>query len=157
MLKIRRRGIVIVLVLMVISTLFILSAGFLSKKNSEQKAVQLARQKIQAREVALSGVETVRVKLLNDSNFPPANLNSNLDFFSYSEEILDLNGADEVGRYQVDCDRRWMSSPYSILRVTVTGQVGNDTNPVKHKLVAEFLLSPGLRGDLVNLVDEGDL
>lgn len=151
-----RRGAVLVLVLLLISCLFILSAGFLGRKNSEGKVAQLVRLGAQCREVAFAGVESVRVRLLNDANFPPSVLNNNQDYFSFTESVLDLDGVVELGRYQVHCDRRWVQPPYCVLRVISVGEVGGANNPVRHKMTCEFKMAPGSRGDLVNLLDEGE-
>ena len=144
------------LVLWLVACIFIVSAGFLSRTSHESEVAKMARQSAQARELAWAGLETVRVKLLNDSNFPPSVLKNNQDFFSYTEEIVGLDG-DQIGRNQVHVDRRWVEPPYEILRVVCVGEVGSESNPVRHKLTCEFLMSPGNRGDLVNLLDVGEL
>jgi hypothetical protein len=150
-----RRGAVLVLVLLLIACLFILSAGFLARKGSEGKVAQLVRLGAQSREMAYAGLESVRVRLLNDANFPPSVLNANQDYFSFTEGVLDFDGASEIGRYQVHCDRRWVQAPYCVLRVISVGEVGGANNPVRHKLTCEFKMAPDARGDLVNLLDEG--
>ncbi|MBS2037297.1 hypothetical protein JST97_20080 [bacterium] len=149
-----RRGSALILVLLLVSCLFVLVSGFLAKKTAEARVAQLTRQKLQAREVAMSGLETVRVKLLNDGRFPP-NLGGNQEVFAYSESVRNLASDQEIGRFQVHCDRRWAAGPYDILRVTVVGQVGDASNPVRHRLTGEFSLKAGQRGLLINLVDSG--
>ena len=151
----RRSGAVLILVMLLIAALFTLSAGFLSKKTSEHKAVKMASHSLQAREIAYAGLESVRVRLLNDGKFPPSNLNAIQHTFSFTEAVKNLDETAEIGRYQVHCDRRWVAPPYSILRVTIVGQVEQTANPVRYKLTGEFLLAAGKRGDLVNLVDNG--
>jgi len=96
-----RRGAALVLVLLLITCLFIASAGFLGRKNSEGKVAQMVRMGAQAREMSYAGLESVRVRLLNDTNFPPSVLNNNQDYFSFTESVMDLAGTTEVGRYQV--------------------------------------------------------
>ena len=145
----------LVLVLLLIACLFIVSVGFLGRKSSEGKVAQMVRMGAQAREMAYAGLETVRVRLLNDTNFPPSVLNNNQDYFSFSERVTDLSEVEEVGRYQIHCDRRWVQAPYCVLRVISVGEVGTAANPVRHKLTCEFKMNPGFRGDLINLLDEG--
>lgn len=151
----KRRGAALVLVLLLITCLFIASAGFLGRKSSEGKVAQMVRMGAQAREMAYAGLESVRVRLLNDTNFPPTVLNNNQNYFSFSESVMDLAGTTEVGRYQIHCDRRWVQGPFCVLRVISVGEVGGDNNPVRHKLTCEFRVNPGARGDLINLLDEG--
>lgn len=153
----QRRGAVLVLVLLLIACLFILSVGFLNLKRSEGEVSKLVRQSAQARELAYAGLESVRVRLLNDANFPPSVLNNNQDYFSFTETVPNLDGNDEVGRYQVHLDRRWVQAPYCVLRVISIGEVGTDVNPTRHKFTCEFKMAPDFRGDLVNLLDEGAL
>lgn len=144
------------MVLLLVACLFILSAGFLNKSSAEQKLAQVAKQGLQSKELAYSAVETVRVRLLNDSNFPPAALEPSQEVFAFQETVLNYDETAEVGRYQIHCDRRWVAPPYCILRVTVVGQAASDaSNPVRYKLTAEFLMNEGQRGTLVNLVDQG--
>jgi hypothetical protein len=149
-----KRGSALIMVLLLSSCLFILSASFLAKKTAEAKVAQMTRQKLQAREIAMGALETVRVKLLNDSRFPP-NLGVNQEVFAYTETMQNFAGTEELGRYQVHCDRRWSQSPYHLLRVTLVSQVGDASNPVRHKMVADFSLLPGHRGELLNLMDQG--
>ncbi len=136
--------------------LFIMCAGFLSTKSHEAKVGYLAGESFQARELAYSGLETARVKLLNDANFPPASMSVSHEVFSYTEVLEGLDPDDEIGRYHLHCDRRWVDPPYFVLRVTSIGQVGDDDgNPIRHKLVGEFDMTPGQRGTLLNFVDQG--
>lgn len=135
--------------------MFILSAGFLARKSSEQQVAQMSRQALQARELAYAGLETVRVRLLNDAKFPPSNMDAAQVHFSFSESLRSVDDSSLVGRYQIQCDRRWTEAPYSILRVVVVGQVNDESNPVTHRLTGDFLMSEGRRGELVNLQDHG--
>ena len=152
----KRRGAVLMLVLWLVACIFVVSAGFLSRTGHESDVARLVHDSTQARELAWAGLESVRVKLLNDSNFPPSVLKNNQDFFSYTEEVVGMDG-DKIGLYQLHLDRRWVDPPYEMLRVVCIGEVGSDSNPVRHKLTCEFLMSPGNRGDLVNLLDVGEL
>ncbi len=145
----------LVLVLLLIACLFVVSAGFLARKNSEGKVAQLVRLGAQAREMSWAGLESVRVRLVNDANFPPSVLNNNQDYFSFTESVYSLDGLSEMGRYQIHCDRRWVQAPYAVVRVISVGEVGAANNPVRHKMTCEFRMNPGARGDLVNLLDEG--
>ena len=145
------------MVLLLIACLFVVSVGFLSRTRSEASTAQLVTLSAQARELALAGLEGVRVRLLNDAKFPPKVLENNQDFFSFTEEAADFDGTATLGRYQVHLDRRWMAPPYQVLRVICIGEMGSEANPVRHKLTCEFMMNAGRRGELINLVDEGEL
>jgi hypothetical protein len=152
----RQRGVLLVLVLILITTLFVLAAGFLSKKTQERKAVNLTRDSFQAQQLAFAGLETVRVRLQNDFNFPPATMGPLQEVFKFTEVVRDYDDATDLGQYQIFCDRRWVDTPYWLLRVTSVGQVGDaDGNPVRHKIIAEYSMAPGNKGDLINLLDLG--
>lgn len=150
------KGALLILVLLIISVLFVMCVGFLSTKSQEAMVANQARDSFQAREIAFSGLETVRVKMLNDPDFPPAQLGPSQEIFEISEEVLNFDGSESLGRYQLHCDRRWMDEPYSRLRVTSIGQFKDQTgNPVRHKLVGEFSTAPGERGTMTNFTDLG--
>ena len=70
----RKRGVLLVLVLILVATMFILAAGFLSIKTRERQTLMQSRDSFQAQQLAYAGLETVRVRLQNDFNFPPATM-----------------------------------------------------------------------------------
>jgi hypothetical protein len=146
----------LILVLILVATMFILAAGFLTMKSRERESVTQSRDSFQAHELAFSGLETVRVRLQNDFNFPPATMGPLQEVFKFSETVMNYDNTKVMGRYQIFCDRRWIDGPYEVLRVTSIGQVGDkDGNPVRHKLIGEFSLVTGKKGDLINLLDLG--
>lgn len=152
----RRRGMLLVLVLILIGTMFVLAAGFLSTKTREREAVMQSRDSFQAQQLAMAGLETVRVRLQNDYNFPPATMGPLQEIFKFTETVMDYDNTEIVGRYQIFCDRRWVDAPYQVLRVTSVGQVGDeDGNPVRHRIIGEFSMVPGQKGDLINFIDLG--
>jgi hypothetical protein len=143
------------LVLILVTTLFIMAAGFLTTRTREREVVQAARDAFQAHQLAYSGLETVRVRLLNDFDFPPLR-EASQQIFKFSEVVMDYDGVNEIGRYQIFCDRRWAVPNYNLLRVTSIGQVGDaDGNPVRHKMIGEFDMRPGFKGVMINLIDLG--
>lgn len=144
------------LVLLLVSTMFVLAAGFLSMKTRERETVTQARDSFQAHQLAYAGLETVRVRLQNDFNFPPATMGPLQEVFKFSEVVMDYDGSKVLGKYQIFCDRRWVDAPYEVLRVTSVGQAGDkDGNPIRHKIIGEFSLLEGEKGDLINLIDLG--
>jgi hypothetical protein len=147
--------VILLLVLILVATLFIMAAGFLTTRTREREVVKASRDAFQAHQLAYSGLETVRVRMLNDFDFPPLR-EASQEVFKFSEVVMDYDGTNEVGRYQIFCDRRWSDTPYFLLRVTSVGQVGDaDGNPVRHKMIGEFDMRPGFKGDMINLIDLG--
>lgn len=156
MMRRRARGALLVLVLLLIGVLFVMCVGFLSTKSQEAMVANQARDSFQAREIAFSGLETVRVKMLNDPDFPPARLSPTQEVFEISEELRNYDDTEVLGRYQLHCDRRWMDAPYNRLRVTAIGQFQDQSgNPVRHRLIGEFSTAPGERGRMTNFIDLG--
>ncbi len=152
----QRRGVLLILVLILSTTMFILASGFLGTKAKQRQTAVLARDAFQAQQLAYAGLETVRVRLQNDFNFPPSTMGPLQEVFKFSELVFDLDGRRVVGNYQIACDRRWSAAPYSVLRVSSIGQVGDlDGHPVRHKILAEFSLADGTKGDLISLLDLG--
>lgn len=151
-----KRGVLLILVLILVSTMFILAAGFLSVKTREREALMQSKDSFQAYQLAYSGLETVRVRLQNDYNFPPATMGPLQEVFKFTENVENYDGTEVLGQYQIFCDRRWVDAPYQVLRVTSVGQVGDrDGNPVRHRIIAEFDMRAGHKGDLINLIDLG--
>lgn len=154
----KKRGVLLVLVLILISTLFVLAAGFLSTKTRERRAATLLRDSFQAQQLAYAGLETVRVRMLNDFNFPPATMGPLQEVFKFTEEVNSFDDSGVIGQYQIFCDRRWVGKPYYVLRVTSVGQVGDeDGNPVRHKILGEYSMERGQKGVLINMLDMGSL
>lgn len=153
--KSQRRGVILILVMILILTLFVMASAFLTTRTREREVVRSARDVFQAHQLAYSGLESVRVRLLNDYDFPPLR-EFTQEVFKFSEEVMDYDNTGSIGRYQIYCDRRWAAPPYNLLRVTSVGQVGDaDGNPVRHKMIGEFNMLPGSKGVMINLIDLG--
>ncbi len=154
--KRERKGVILILVLILVATLFVMGAGFLTTRSREQVTVKQGRDSFQAQQLAYSGLETVRVRLRNDYNFPLGSMGPAQEVFKFTEVVQDFDNAIEIGQYQIFCDRRWIRPPYNLLRVTSVGQVGDTLgNPVRHKLIGEFDMRPGFKGDMINMTDFG--
>lgn len=152
----QRRGVLLVLVLILIATLFVMAAGFLGTKTRERQAALLSRDAFQAQQLSYAGLETVRVRMLNDYNFPPAAMSPLQEVFKFTESVWEFDGNSIIGNYQIFCDRRWIDPPYLVLRVTSIGQVGDmDGNPVRHKMIGEYSTAEGRKGELINVIDLG--
>ena len=141
----RSRGAAIIVVLMLISLLLVIGSGMLMEQRSRYRASVSEAKLSQAYALALAGLEDFRIKLERDTGFPPV-ADAAHNTFTYQETVQD--GGVVVGAYQVRCDLRLRSTPWSILRVSSTGLVGNPAHPdCAHRLAGEFDLIPFLRSD----------
>jgi hypothetical protein len=101
-----RRGSLLVAALLLFALLLTLGLGLMSAQSARMRAARAQSLAIQARSLALAGWEDVRTKLGKDLLFPMTV--DSQDFFSYSEDVYDLDGRYE-GSYVVLIDLRWQA------------------------------------------------
>lgn len=99
-------GSLLVAALLLFTLLLTLGLGLMSGQAARMRAARAQAQAIQARAIALAGWEDVRAKLGKDILFPQTSQTQ--DFFSYSEDVYDLDG-NYIGNYVVQIDMRWES------------------------------------------------
>ncbi|MEW6279389.1 MAG: hypothetical protein AB1758_12240 [Candidatus Eremiobacterota bacterium] len=147
----------------------ILGMAFLGKRAGQYRAVLLETESARAYELAMAGLESVRVKLNKDLSFPPVG-EADQDVYSYTESVYDLDGTTLLGSYEVAVDSTWcgVDSPYRVLRVRVTGNaMAASQVTASRELLAEFDMRPGIPGPppgpnpnytkIINLQDSGSL
>lgn len=119
--KSRNRGFALVIALLLTTLLLVLGLAFLSKQGSRYRLARLAADAMVAKGLALSGMETTRVKLQTDLYFPPPDYRFH-DEYSFAENVYEMGSTtDVIGTYEVTIDRRWQDPPYEILIVTAEG------------------------------------
>ena len=118
----RRPGFLLIMVLMVATLLSTMGLGFLGSRAGQYQSTAQSVLAIQARGLARSGLEDVRVKLNHDSSFPPTPAMGQT-VFSYAEDLSDTHGV-FIGSYRIKIDSTFLGAPYSLLNVTSTGLVG---------------------------------
>ena len=134
-----RKGFLIITVLLLLIILLVLCGAYLRSQASYYKGARANSWKAGARQLALSGLEDVRLKLLKDQTFPPTDLSTNR--FTYIEQVLDEAGG-VVGTYRVTLRSDKSEKPLWILYVQCEGRLGPADNPVAtHTLTALFDLS----------------
>lgn len=142
----RRRGSILVTVLLLLSVLFVLGIGFMYKRLEQYRAAVRSAHAAQARALALAGLEQVRIRLDKDPLFPLPGA-SDQNEFGFSEEVLDGDG-EPVGSFSVVVDSRYARQPYYLLVVTSTGQVisadPNGEALARRSLRVELDLAPDL-------------
>lgn len=141
----RRRGFLLVSVLLITLILLTLGLTFLGKKAIQYRRAGLYEQAAIARSLAESGLEDALAKLRRDLEFPP--LSKDQEAFSYSETVK--VGSDRIGSYQVTLDGARRFPPYQIWIITSQGESGGDaTSPLaKRALRIEFDVSLQMRDD----------
>lgn len=154
----RRRGTVLIVVLLVTLILFSLGVGLLGKRTLQYKGAYQNSLAVQARALARAGLEDVRAKLHHDYRFPPQSDEGGKSF-SYTEEVQDLGGT-VVGSYTVDIDLSLVTPPFKILRVTSVGTAGAMGSPsARCKMYGEIGLDSGRDGtayyEYLQVVDLG--
>jgi hypothetical protein len=104
--RVFHRGSLLVAALLLFTLLLTLGLGLMSGQAARMRAARAQSLAIKARALAMAGFEDVRTKLGKDILFPQTS--ETQDFFSYSEDVYDLDG-NYVGNYVVQVDMRWES------------------------------------------------
>lgn len=141
----KKRGFILVMSLMLCLLLFVVGIAYLGLKASQYRSASEAQLALQAKALAESGLEDFRVKLDRDSEFPPQTADNGL--YSYREQLT--IGGVVRGSYNVSVDSNYAVTPFLILVVTCTGEVGASaqTGISRRSLRAEIDIAPFLRSD----------
>jgi len=140
--SLKRRGVMVILALLVLSLLLILGMGLLSSQQARFRAATRSADSAQALCLAEAGLEDVRCKLEKDRQFPPRAADDQRTF-SYSETLN--NGAVELGSYYVELDWSYDVAPYSLIRINIIGCVGPRENPRSQRILrAELQRIPNI-------------
>lgn len=160
----KRRGSALIAVLLLLGFLMVLGMALLGKQTYHLRAATRASDAEAALELALAGLEEVRVKLDKDLRFP-ALRGTDQFTFSYREEVFDVDGGPSVGFYGVRIDRRWEEEPYAVWLIRVEGILGSLDNPrARRVLQATFDRAETRQGnpnpnyfDFIDITDHGSL
>ena len=162
----RSPGMMLISTLLISALLVVLGMAYVGKRADQLKANFRTQESCRALEMARAGLESVRVKLDKDPEFPPVSQPGQV--FSYSEPVYDLDETALLGRYEVTIDGHYLIAPYQLLRVRVLGTVeANGLVTAKRTILGEFDMAKYLRTnhslpnphyyDLVNFQDMGSL
>jgi len=128
------RAFLIITVLLLLVILLVLCGAYLRSQVNYYRGARTTAWKAGARQLALSGLEDVRLKLLKDSAFPPTNLSTTR--FTYVEKVFDDTGA-IVGTYRVTLRSDKSQKPLYLLYVQCEGRLGPPEAPIaSHTLTA---------------------
>ncbi|MEW6282915.1 MAG: hypothetical protein AB1758_30160 [Candidatus Eremiobacterota bacterium] len=135
----RRRGLILVVCLLLGIILMVMGMALMSQKALEYRGASRTAASVQALALARAGLEDARIKLDQDGEFPP--LVGDQKVFSYTEQVT--NGALLVGSYTVTVDLHLAEPTYYIIRITSVGTSGPMTDPLaRRKLYAELDVAP---------------
>ncbi len=137
----RRKGFLLVFALMLTVLITVIGFGMLSAFKGNYAASRSVLESIQARSLARSGMEDVRVKLARNPFFP-SGVGDEQKVFSYSEIVRDFDGND-IGSYQVTVDRSWRDTHHVILveSIGIAGEA--EANSARHTLYGELHTQEG--------------
>ncbi len=142
-----KRGAALMIVLFLVLLLLVLGMAFLGKQVFSYRSSTQAALSQQALGLAWAGLERCRAKLSKDIEFPPKSAQDQ-SWFSYTEEIFDLDGVTRLGNCSVTVDSRWAGPPYGVLLITAEGRVLRAGTVVSTRtLQAELDVLPGERGN----------
>ncbi len=136
-----RKGFLLVFALLLSVFIAIIGFGMLGARKGNYAASRAAIEAVQAKALARSGVEDIRVKLSKNPFFPTG-VGDEQTIFSYTEEVLTIDGR-LVGQYQVVVDRTFRDS-HRLVRIESTGIVGQSlASSSRHTMYAELFTEPG--------------
>jgi hypothetical protein len=122
----KKQGFLLITVLLMVVLLLVLCFSFLRSQVGIYRAARSNLGKAVARQLALSGLEDVRLKLLKDSTFPPLNLNTTV--FTYVENVRDET-ARQIGSYRITLRSDKMDQPFVMLYIQSEGRLGPPDAP----------------------------
>jgi hypothetical protein len=138
-----RQAFLIITVLLLLVILLVLCGAYLRSQVNYYRGARTNAWKAGARQLALSGLEDVRLKMLKDSTFPPTNLSTTR--FTYVEKVFDESGQ-VVGSYRVTLRSDKSDKPFYMLFVQCEGRLGPTEAPIAtHTLTALCDLSDKAR------------
>lgn len=129
--------------LLVISVFMVLVIGLLTKQPLRNLGAMQTLYQIQARQVAVAGIEEARLRLAGD-------INQSISNTTLSFEVCEAGTTTPLGSYLVVLDASWAVAPFRVLRVESEGFFGPSVKPlaryvIRATLDARPLLSPGNR------------
>lgn len=141
-----QRGFTLIIALLLMTLFLVMGIGFLSQRRGQQEAVVAAREHLQAREIARTGLENAVAKIARRQSFPPLSESPVQRAFSYTEDVVDLAGS-RIGQYTVTLFLEHASPPFSVMRMTSVGSSGPQGNPLARvTLHAELDTAANVRG-----------
>ncbi|MFN8610958.1 MAG: hypothetical protein U0931_25680 [Vulcanimicrobiota bacterium] len=112
----------IVPALLVISIFLVLCVGLLTRQPMRNLGSMQSQYQVQARQMALAGIEESRLRLAGDTLQTLTNT-------TFSSPVSQAGGGPPIGSYLVTFDSTWSDKPYYVMRVESEGFYGPATRP----------------------------
>jgi hypothetical protein len=117
-----RRGF-LVPAMLVVSVFMVLCVGMLSRQPMRNLGAMQTHYQVQARQMALAGMEEIRVRLAGDRH------QSTVANATMAREVPEAGSTEGIGSYVVTLDTTWNKQPYGVLRIESEGFYGPATRP----------------------------
>ena len=133
----RTRGF-LVAALLIIMVFFIVAIGILTKQPNRRLAAFQTHYQVQAREIALAGIDDARLRMLGNIQHTTNNV-------TYDRVLSSPDGV-EVGVSHVRLDYSWRDPPYQVLLIESEGVLGDPVDPrAIYRVQATIDLKPEAR------------
>ena len=121
--------------------LLVLGLALLQRQANQYSSSQSLVESSMAYELALAGLETARLRLDKDPEFPPHGVDQVQ--FSLTEPVYDVDNQSLRGFYVLDLDNRWRQAPYYVVKITSVGCWPNADKPQsRRKISVKLDLNP---------------
>lgn len=91
---------------------------------------------LQAQQLALTGIEEMRVRLDRDYRWRDL---GDTQAVSFLEQVLDPVDSSLVGHYRIQLNQKWQEEPYQLLRLESEGMVGSADRPTARYVIKATL------------------
>jgi hypothetical protein len=118
--------------LLVVSVFMVLCIGLLTRQPMRNLAAVQSLYQVQARQIALAGIEQARQRLASDFNTTVSNT-------SFSDSVTSVGGSTALGSYLVTLDGTWSITPFYVVNVESEGFYGDPVRPLSRYVLRATL------------------
>ena len=118
----RERRAFLIPALLVVSVFLVLCIGLLTRQPMRNLGAVQTLYQVQARQIALAGIEQARQRLVGDIDQSVVNT-------TFSSSLQRVGSTESLGGFIVTLDATWAGPPYHVLRVESEGFYGNLVRP----------------------------
>ncbi len=120
--------------LLLIALLLVFCLGLLGRQPLAYSGAKQTSKMLQARQLALAGVEDIRVKLERD--YQTRQLGQ-VRSVNYVEDVF--NGSETIGSYHVTVNQELQDTPFELLQIECEGLLGKDRQHPESRVVISTL------------------
>lgn len=134
----KRRAFIVPALLMT-SLFLIMVLGYMSRAPLQRLAAFQTVYQIQARQIALAGMEEARIRIVGDIHLVPSTT-------TLQRDVKDPNSGAIIGSYLVTLDYSWSHAPWQVVQLESEGFLGPSLAPTaRYVLRASIDLDPNNR------------